>query len=109
VTTPYTRVVGEKRKAEHELRPYGVADVPAALVRPFIVVWAFARVRQNGRIVDSPTRIVLRPKGSTDASRALQPAAVEQAPQTFANGFGATWQPTWSAPTSRSGAVPGVG
>jgi hypothetical protein len=95
VTTAYARVVEEKRTADKALRPLTAADLAPALLDDVVVVWAYPRVRQPGPYwpagVLSPVRVVLRPKGSTDAARALQPMGTETIPQSFANNVGAQW------------------
>lgn len=95
VTTPYARVVELKRAADRTLRPVTPADIPPDLLAPRLIVWARPHVTGAtafGRPgVDSPVRIVLRPKGSKDAAAALQPLDVQTIPEAYGNALGGQW------------------
>jgi hypothetical protein len=96
VTTAYARVVEEKRTADKALRPLTAADLAPALLTDDLVVWAYARTVPatvaSAPTVDSPVRVLLRPKGTTDAAQALQPGDTQAVPQAYGNAYGAQWQ-----------------
>lgn len=88
-TTPFLRVALAANAAKKRYQPFTEADVTPDMIAPEVQVYAPSH-DLGGAVIANVVAVVLLPRDSRDASRAIQPTRIQDVTEQYKNLFGYT-------------------